>query len=92
MSVLACRTGDRFNTTMTFYQYRKSHCGAKTILRPSYLHNGIPYTDKTASLYLIGALVANATDIMVSYLSIISLQLQQYWNLVHYGIADQNAF
>ena len=40
---------------MTSYQYRKSHCGDKTILRPSYLHNGISYTDKTTSLYWIGA-------------------------------------
>ena len=39
------------------YQYRKSHCGDKTILRPLYLHNGISYTGKTTSLYLIGALV-----------------------------------
>ena len=29
---------------MTSYQYRKSHCGDKTIWRPSYLHNGISYT------------------------------------------------
>ena len=35
-------------------QYRKSHCGDKMILRPSYLHNGISYTGKT-SLYWIGA-------------------------------------
>ena len=33
------------------YQYRKPHCGDKTILRPSYLHNGISYAGKTASLY-----------------------------------------
>ena len=38
---------------MTSYQYRKSHCGDKTILRPSYLHNGIFYTGKTTSLYWI---------------------------------------
>ena len=31
---------------MKSYQYRKSHCGDKTILRPSYLHNGISYTGK----------------------------------------------
>ena len=42
---------------MTSYQYRKSHCGDKTILRPSYLHNGISYTGKTTSLYWIGAQV-----------------------------------
>ena len=37
---------------MSSDQYRKSHCGDKTILRPSYLHNGISYTGKTA-LYWI---------------------------------------
>ena len=41
---------------MSSYQYRKSHCGDKTILRPSYLHNGISYTGKMISLYWIGAL------------------------------------
>ena len=46
-------TGPRFNVKMTSYQYRKSHCGDKTILRPSYLHNGISYTDKMSSLYWI---------------------------------------
>ena len=45
-------SGPRFNIKMTSYWYRKSHCGDKTILRPSYLHNGISYTGKTASLYL----------------------------------------
>ena len=34
-------------------QYRKSHCGDKTIFRSSYLHNGISHTDKTTSLYWI---------------------------------------
>ena len=43
---------------MTFYQYRKSHCGDKTILRPSYLHNGISYTGKTTSLFWIRAQVS----------------------------------
>ena len=50
--------GPRFNIKMTSYQYRKSHCGDKTILRPSYLHNGISYTSKTTSLYWIRALVS----------------------------------
>ena len=36
------RSGLRFNMNMTSYQYRNSHCGDKTILRPSYLHNGFP--------------------------------------------------
>ena len=41
----------------TSYQYRKSHCGDETILRPSYLHSGIAYTGKTASLYWFRAQV-----------------------------------
>ena len=50
-----CWPGPRFNIKMTSYQYRKSHCGDKTILRPSYLHNGISYTGKMSSLYWIRA-------------------------------------
>ena len=38
---------------MLSYLYRKSHCGDKTILRLSYLHNGISYTGKMTSLYWI---------------------------------------
>ena len=49
--------GPWFNIKMTSYQYRKSHCEDRTILRPSYLHNGISYTGKTTSLYWIRALV-----------------------------------
>ena len=36
---------------MSSYQYRKSHCGDKTIVKSSYLYNGISYTGKMASLY-----------------------------------------
>ena len=46
-------TGASFNIKMLSYQYRKSHCGAKTIVRSSYLHNGISYTCKVTSLYWI---------------------------------------
>ena len=49
-------SGPLFNIKMSSYQYRRFHCGDKTILRPSYLHNGISYTGKT-SLYWIGALI-----------------------------------
>ena len=49
--------GPWFNIKMPSYQYRKSHCGDKTILRPSYLHNGISYPGKMTSLYWIRALV-----------------------------------
>ena len=34
---------------MPSYQYRTSHCRDKTILRPSYRHNGIFYTNKMIS-------------------------------------------
>ena len=34
-------TGPRFNIKMSSYQYRKYHCGDKTAVRLSYLHNGI---------------------------------------------------
>ena len=49
--------GGWINIKMPSYQYMKSHCGDKTILRSSYLHNGISYTGKTTSLYWIEALV-----------------------------------
>ena len=48
--------GPWFNIKMSSYQYRKSHCGDKTVVRSSYLHNGISYTGKMSSLYWIGAL------------------------------------
>ena len=44
-------TGPWFSIKMSSYQLRKSHCEDKTILWPSYLHNGISYTGKTTSLY-----------------------------------------
>ena len=49
-------TGPWFNIKMPSYQYRKSHCGDKTVVRSSYLHSGISYTGKTTSLYWIRAL------------------------------------
>ena len=47
--------GARLNIKMTFYQYRKSHCGDKTVIRSSYLHNGISYIGEMSSLYWIRA-------------------------------------
>ena len=49
------RSGPWFNIKMSSYQYRKSHCGDKTILQPSYLHNGISNTGKMTPLYWIRA-------------------------------------
>ena len=50
----AREAGPWFNIKMPSYQYRKSHCGDKTVVRPSYLHNMISNTGKN-SLYWIGA-------------------------------------
>ena len=38
--------GPWFNIKMSSYQYRKSHCADKTVVRSSYLHNGIPKLQK----------------------------------------------
>ena len=56
------RPGPWFNIKMSSYQYRKSHCGDKTVVRSSYLHNGISYTGKMSSLYWIRALTSGAND------------------------------
>ena len=48
-------SGPWFNIKMPSYQYRKSHFGDKTVVRSSYLHNGISYTVKMTSLYWIRA-------------------------------------
>ena len=43
--------GPCFNIKMSSCQYRKSHCGDKTVVRSFYLLNGISYSGKTTSLY-----------------------------------------
>ena len=49
--------GPWYNIKMSSYLYRKSHCGDKTVVRSSYLHNGFSYTGKMSSSYWIRALV-----------------------------------
>ena len=54
---------------MTSYQYRKSHCGDKTVVISSYLHNGSVYTGKMASLYWIRVQVeSTSTEIMANHI------------------------
>ena len=48
--------GPWFSIKMS-YQYRKSHCGEKTVVRSSYLHNGISYIGKMAYFYWISPLI-----------------------------------
>ena len=50
---LYIKPGPWFKIKMSSYQYRKSHCGDKMVIRSSYLHNGIFYTGKMTSLYWI---------------------------------------
>ena len=56
MMTYAMAPGPQFNIKMSSYQYRNTHCGDKTIVRSSYLHNGISYTGNTTSLYWIRGL------------------------------------
>ena len=56
LTLLVRKPGPWFNIKMSTYQYRKSHCGDKTVVRSSYLHSGIFYTGKMISLYWISAL------------------------------------
>ena len=53
------------NIKMSSYQYGKSHCGDKTVIRSSYLHHGISYTGKMTSFYWICPLSAIVSDILV---------------------------
>ena len=89
----SCRCpGPWFNIKMSSYQYRKSHCGDKTVVRSSYLHNGISYTGKMSSLYWIRALVPNrpsATTIQTTMAQcmvhddvMIWKRLPHYWTFV----------
>ena len=47
------KTEQWFNIKISSHQSMKSHCGDKLVVRSSYLHNGIPYTDKTTNAYWI---------------------------------------
>ena len=57
-------SGPWFSIKMSSYQYRKSHCGDKTVVRSSYLHNGSPYTGKMTSLYWFSPLLTKRTDFL----------------------------
>ena len=58
MKISSHTLGPQFNINMSSDQYWKSHCGDKTIVRSSYLHNGISYAGKMASLYWISTQIA----------------------------------
>ena len=90
-------TGPWFNIKMTSYQYRKSHCGDKTILRPSYLHSGTSCTGKMTSLYWIRALAVMVTT-LISLTALLSWGqllpvtiLLPWWQWFHVTFVDQMA-
>ena len=67
LSCICWCPGPRFNMNMLSYQYRKSHCGDKTVVRSFYLHNGISYTGKMSFLYWTGAVVPLAQGIYIHH-------------------------
>ena len=67
-----------FNIKMSSYRYRKSHCGDKTVVRSSYLHNGISYTGKMTSFYWIRAQVLTSALCHVFSVSNGQCWLQSY--------------
>ena len=73
------RPGPWFNIKMTSCHYRKSYCGDKTVVRSSYLHNGISYTGKTVSVYWIGALMFTSRGI-----NIVGVEAEYYFLLVKF--------
>ena len=54
--------GPWFNISRSSYQYRKSHWRDKMVERSSYLHNGIFFTGKMASLYWISPLYITCVE------------------------------
>ena len=86
-------SGPWFNIKMSSYQYKKSLCGDKTILRLSYLHNEIFYTGKMTSLYWISLLVVAWCCQAASKLSLwwphVALSLNE---LTHCGLQGSDQF
>ena len=67
--------GPQLIIKMSSFPYWKSHCGDKTIARSSYLHNGISYTGKMSSLYLIRAMVTTECKTVCIFSRPVRLQL-----------------
>ena len=87
--------GPWFNIKMSSYQYRKSHCGEKTVVRSSYLHNGISYTGEMTSLYWFSPLATNmfyvVGDEYINGMCVVRRQDQQdeYSLILHRSITPQ---
>ena len=85
-------TGPWFIIKITSNQYRKSHCGDKTVVRSSYLHNGISYTSKTTSLYRIRAqstilhMIIEIYEFTSVMISIVAVQLIFWCRKLEYSL------
>ena len=71
---------------MQSYQYRKSHCGDKTVVRSSYLHNGISYIGKMTSLYWIRAQLLESALSTVLWFNICFMMLVNRFSTNHSSI------
>ena len=75
IEIILLRTpGPWFNIKMSSYQCRKSHCGDKTVVRSSYVHNGISYTGKMASLYWFSPKVSSLCAVSTMVTDVLAMQ------------------
>ena len=72
--------GPWFNIKMSSYQYRKSHCGDKTIVRSSYLHKGISYTGNNIRCHLY---IESGPCLTLSH------NLSQWWLVVNWALRNK---
>ena len=82
--------GPWFNRKMLSYQFMKSHCGDKKVVRWSYLHNGIFYTGKMASLYcIVPQVIVGLDGVLLNILSLsytmLPLSLSKDRQVMHSG-------
>ena len=82
--------GPWFNIKMSSYQYRKSHCWDKTVVRSSYLHNGISYAGKMSSLCWIGALMFGTWHFGIQLMDHwwIITEVADVWDLIFWNTID----
>ena len=65
-SISETTPGPSFNIKMPFYQYRKSQCLDKTVVRSSYLQNGTSYSGKTVYIFFIESVPWSAVHYRIS--------------------------
>ena len=81
-------SGPWFDIKMSSHQYRKSHYGDKTILRPSYLHHAISNAGKMSSLYWIRAQInvrfGRSWDGLAYACFLFCGNIPSYWQLLEF--------